>query len=231
MSTTARAGIAAAAVVAAVIVLAVAGPFRPSSTGPGAAATPSSSPSAPAPSSPSTSPSSNGSVVASPQPSQLAALTGSFTSAVFGVSTSYPAGWKLQPAAGLWTTGIPWNCESPCNFDRIYERETDSPLYQLASQPLAGKSPAAWTATVLADGGWEATCPVTTEPITIDGTTATLARICGQSLFVAVTTSGGRGYAFVLYRVDDVQQFRNLLATIRLQPKNAVSTMPSAAPS
>jgi hypothetical protein len=230
MNTSARAAIAAAAVIAVgAVVLAVVGPFRPSATGPGAVATP--SPSAPASQSPSPSPSSSRSPIASPSPSQLAPLTGSFTSTVFGASSSYPAGWKVQPATGLWTTGIPWNCEEPCDFDRIYEKETDSPLFHLASQPLAGKSGAAWSAAILADSGWEATCPPITEPVSIDGTSGTLATICGETLFVAVTSSGGRGYAFVLYRVDDINQFKDILATIRLQPDDAVDEMPSASPS
>jgi hypothetical protein len=228
MNTSARAVIAAAAVIAAgALVLAVVGPFRPPATGPGAVTSP--SPSAPA--TPSASPSSSPSPIANSSPSQGAQLTGSFTSAVFGVSTSYPAGWKLHPATGLWKTGIPWNCEPPCNFDQIYEKETDSPLFHLASQPLAGKSGAAWGAAILADQGWDATCPLVTEPIAIDGTSGTLATICGETLFAAVTSSGGRGYAFVFYRVDDINQFKDILATIRLHPEGAVSVMPSASPS
>jgi hypothetical protein len=225
MSTSLRAGIAAAAVVAVGVFAFAIGPFRPSAIGPGSVATPSTS--APATPSPSAPPSSSP-AIATASASQLAPLTGSFTSAVFGVSTSYPAGWKLMPATGLWTTGIPWNCESSCTFDRIYEKETDSPLFHLASQPLAGKSAAAWGAAVLADPGWEATCPITTEPVAIDGTNGTLARICGQTLFVAVTSSGGRGYAFVLYRVDEINQFKAILATVRLHPEAAPDAMPSA---
>jgi hypothetical protein len=137
----------------------------------------------------------------------------------------------VRPATQLWTTGAPWNCEQRCQFDQIYEKESDSPLFNLASQPLRGKSAADWAAAILADGAWEATCPLVTEPIAIDGTTGTLATNCGQSLFVAVTSSGGRGYAFVLYRVDDVGQFKAILATVRLHPEAALSVMPSASPS
>jgi hypothetical protein len=133
-----------------------------------------------------------------------------------------------MPATGLWTTGIPWNCESSCTFDRIYEKETDSPLFHLTSQPLGGKSGAAWGAAILANSGWESTCPLNTEPVTIDGTSGTLATICGDNLFVAVTSSGGRGYAFVFYRVADVNQFKAILATVRLHPEAALDAMPSA---
>lgn len=227
MNMYARAAIAAAAVIAVgAVVLAVVGPFRLSGTGPGAVATPSPSPSA----QPSALPSPSRSPVASPSPSALAPLTGSFTSAVFGVSSSYPAGWKVRPAAELWTAGLPWNCEGICGFDQIYEKEVDSPLFHLASQPLAGKSGAEWAAAILADPGWDAKCPIVTEPVTIDGTSATLATICGESLFVAVTSSGGRGYVILLYRVDDINQFKEILATVRLRPADAVSAMPSAAP-
>jgi hypothetical protein len=232
MNIFARVAVAATAViVVGAIGLALVGPFRSSGTGPGAVATPSPSASAAPSPSPSALPSSSPSPVASPSPSQVAALTGSFTSAVFGVSSSYPSGWKVQPATGLWKTGLPWNCDQPCNFDRIYEKETDSPLFHLASQPLAGKSGAEWGAAILADPGWEGTCPPITEPIAIDGTSGTLATICGQSLFVAVTSSGDRGYAFVLYRIDDIQTFKDILATVRLHPADAVDVMPSARPS
>jgi hypothetical protein len=230
MNTSARAAIAAAAVVVVgAFVLAVVGPFRPATTGPGAVPTPSNSAPPSQAASPLTSPSP--SPIASPSASQLAPLTGSFTSDVFGLSSSYPAGWKVERASGLWTTGIPWNCDQACEFDRVYEKQADSPLYHLASQPLAGKSGTEWGAAILADPGWDATCPLVTEPISIDGTSGTLATICGETLFVAVTSSGGRGYAFVLYRVDDIRQFKEILATVRLQPKGAVVVRPSGQPS
>jgi hypothetical protein len=219
MNTFAKTATAAAAVIAVGVVALAIGPFRPSGTGPGAVAPPSASPSASL--SPSRSPN------ASPSSSGLA-LTESFTSQVFGVSSSYPAGWTVQPATGLWTTGIPWNCEHPCNFDRISEKETDSALFHLASQPLAGKSGAQWGAAILADPGFEGSCPSTTEPITIDGTSGTLGTTCPEGTFVAVTSSGGRGYAFVLYRVDDINEFKKILATVRLHPEDAVDKMPSA---
>ncbi len=228
MSTSARSAIAAAAVVVVgALVLAVVGPFRLAGTGPGAVATPSPSPSTSSSALQSPSPS----LIAAPSPSPLGPLTGSFTSAVFGVSSSYPAGWKIHPAAVLWTTGIPWNCEGTCPFDQIYEKESETPMYHLASQPLAGKAPADWVTEVLADPGWDAKCPIVTEAIKIDGNDATLASICGESLFVAATTSGGRGYVILLYRVYDINQFKSILATVRLHPADALTVRPSAAPS
>ncbi|HET7471668.1 MAG TPA: hypothetical protein VFJ71_00955 [Candidatus Limnocylindrales bacterium] len=230
MNASAKALVAAAAIVVGVLALAVFGPSRPGSNGPGVGAAGSPSPSPAASSAqPSSSPSAS---AARPSPSALA-LTESFTSAVFGVSTSYPAGWHVAPATKLWTTGIPWNCgqPDPCPFDQIWEKPDDSQLYHLASQPLGGKSGAEWGSAILADPGWEATCAKTTEPISIDGTPGTMAKICGQSLFVAVTSKGGRGYAFVLYRSDDVNAFKQLLATVRLHPEAAASEMPSARPS
>jgi len=232
MNMSAKAALAAAAVIAAgAFVLAVVGPFRQSPTGPGAVAP--STPATPSPSTPtlpSASLRSSPSTIASPSASQLAPLTGSFTSAVFGVSSSYPAGWKIKPATELWTRQVSWACAQIC-ADVIYEKETDSPFFSVASQPLAGKSGAAWVAATLADPGWEGTCPPVTEPVSIDGTSGTLATICPEGLLVALTTSGGRGYAFLLYRVDDINQFKAILATIKLHPEDAVNTMPSPSPS
>ena len=225
MNTSAKAAIAAAAVVVVgAVVLAVVGPFRLSGTGPGAVASP--SPSASASLLPSPSPS----LAPSPVPSPLGPLTGSFTSTTFGASSSYPAGWKIQPATELWTTKVSWACAQTC-ADMIYEKETDSPFFSLSSQPLAGKSGPDWVAATLADPGWEGTCPPVTEPVTIDGTSGTLATICPEGLLVALTSSGGRGYAFVLYRVDDINEFKAILATVRLHPADAITVMPSAAPS
>jgi len=228
MNTFAKTATAAAAVIAVGVVALAVGPFRPAGSGPGAAATP--TPSASPAASPSASLSPSRSPSASPSSSGLA-LTESFTSQVFGVSSSYPAGWTVQPATGLWTTGVPWGCEQPCNFDRIYEKQTNSALFHLASQPLAGKSGAEWGAGILANPGFVGSCPSTTEPITIDGTSGTLGTTCPEGTFVAVTSSGDRGYAFVLYRVHDINEFKSILATIRLHPDAAVSKMPSARPS
>ena len=83
----------------------------------------------------------------------------------------------------------------------------------------------------ISDPVFEGTCPAVTEPIAIDGAAGTLATICPNGLFVAVTTAGGRGYVFVLYRISDIGEFRKLLATVRLQPEDAKDAMPSAAPS
>ncbi|HEY5630180.1 MAG TPA: hypothetical protein VIR16_11780, partial [Candidatus Limnocylindrales bacterium] len=157
MSNFARAAVAVTAVVVVgAIGLALVGPFRQPSTGVGGVAPPA----------PSASPSSAPSAVATPSPSALAPLTGSFTSAVFGVSSSYPAGWKVKPATELWTTQVSWACAQTC-ADMIYEKEQDSPFFSVASKPLGGRSPADWIAATLADPGWEGTCPAATEPFTI----------------------------------------------------------------
>jgi hypothetical protein len=229
MNTFARTAIVATAViVVGAVGLAVVRPFRPADSGPAAVASPSPS-SSPLPSA-SAPPSRSPSPLASPTPSQLAPLTGSFTSAVFGVSSSYPAGWTIHPATKLWTTGVPWPCTVSCG-DVIEEKEDDSPFFALASQPLGKKSAADWTATILGDPEWEGSCPMVTESITIDGTAGTLARTCPDGRLIAVTTSGGRGYYFMLYRVDDITQFKAILATVRLQPDAAKASIPSTAPS
>lgn len=221
MNIYARAAIAAVAVVVVGAgVLAVIGPGRES--GPGGVANPTPPPSP----SPSLVPSP--SVAPSPSPSPLPALTGSFTSNVFGVSSAYPAGWKVQRATQLRTPA--GGCTELC-ADRIYEKETNSPFFDLASRPLAGQDVAAWTASAISDPAFGGTCAAVTEPITIDGAAGTLATICPNGLFVAVTTAGGRGYVFVLYRVADIGEFKKLLATVRLQPEDAKDVMPSPAPS
>ena len=231
MNSFARLAIAAAAVIVVGVGLAVAGPFRSSGTGPGGVATPSPSPSAVPSASPSASalPSIGVASSASPSASPLAPLTGSFTSAVYGFSTSYPAGWKVQPATQQWTTGVPWSCVMTCT-DVIYEKESDSPFFSVASQ---GRDAAGgqWMSSVLADPGWEGTCPAVTQPVDIDGTAGTLATTCPEGLLFAVTTTReSRGYVFILYRIDDIQQFKDFLATVRLHPADAKNTLPTAPP-
>ena len=73
-------------------------------------------------------------------------------------------------------------------------------------------------------------------PVTIDGAAGSR---CGN---VALVTDGGRGYFVLLYTSDDVPQnkdlyddawFASVLASMKLQPENAVDTpgSPSASPS
>jgi hypothetical protein len=140
-----------------------------------------------------------------------------------GISISYPAGWKLQPATEPWTTGIVTQ-DSPF-ADVIYQRETDSPFIAIASQSLAGTNASRW-ATDHRCGPTD----VPTEPVTVDGVAGRLSG-CGDGPFALVTT-GNRGYFIWLYRVDDPDWFTEILATVQLLPQDALDAapLPSASP-
>ena len=98
--------------------------------------------------SPTPSPSPAASMSPSPSVSPLPALTETFTSAMHGISVSYPSGWKLHPATELWISGL---VQEDSKFaDIIYEKESDSPFIAVASQPLAGKTLDAWATDYLA---------------------------------------------------------------------------------
>ena len=136
------------------------------------------------------------------------------------------------PASGPWTpgSGLPGQCGDSTCADHIYERETDSPFLDFASQPLGGKSGDQWAAAVLNEPAFEATCPAETEPVTIDGAPGMIAKICPSALLTALAWAENRGYLIVLYRVDDVDWFKDILATVQFQPEDAVDVAPSASP-
>lgn len=171
--------------------------------------------------SPSTSPSPAASVSASPSSSAPPALTETFTSAMHGISISYPVGWKLQPATEPWTTGLVQGA-SPF-ADVIYEKEADSPFIAVASQPVAGKTLDRWATDYLA----QLTC-VPTEPVTVDGASGVLAA-CDDGPHALVSVEG-RGYLIWLYRIDDPAWFPEILATVQLHPEDAADAAPSASP-
>jgi hypothetical protein len=210
-------------VIAAVVVVAIGAiglsAFRPGSNQVGGP------PSPPSPS-PVASPS------ASPSPStgpSFPALTETFTSDMHGVSVSYPSGWTVTRATEPWTSETPMAGMGP-SHDYLVQRETDSAFLSLGSQPLGGQDGPDWAAQVLADPGFEATCPPETEPITIDGAPGMIATICPERLLTALAWTEDRGYLFVLYRIDDVAWFKQILATVDLDPGSARDTVPSASP-
>ena len=170
--------------------------------------------------SPSPSPSPSPAASASPGPSvsPLPALTETFTSAMHGISVSYPSGWKLQPATEPWISGVVQGA-SPF-ADVIYEKESDSPFIAVASQPLAGKTLDSWATDYLA----QLNC-VPTEPVTVDGASGVLSD-CQEGPHALVSV-GGRGYLIWLYRVDDPAWFPEILATVQLHPEDAVDAAPS----
>jgi hypothetical protein len=172
----------------------------------------------------------------SPSATARPALTGSYTSAIHGISISYPAGWTIEAATQAWTSGSSSECDPPCE-DRIVEKESDSAFLSLASQPLGGVMGEQWAATVHSDPALGGTCGPDVETISIDGAPGMIARICPDGLLTAQTWVDGRGYFILLYRVDDVDWFKQILATVKLHPEDAVtpsassSRTPSSSPS
>lgn len=151
-------------------------------------------------------------------------LVETFTSTIHGISASYPAGWKLQPATEPWPSGGSINQEAVW-VDVIYQRDTDSPFLALASQPLAGRDPDVWTATA-ADFVADPDFCGTAEPVTVDGAEGRLYRGC----LAALVTVADRGYLIWLYRIDDLDRFNEFLATVQLHPEDAVDATPSPSP-
>jgi hypothetical protein len=131
---------------------------------------------------------------------------------------SYPAGWVVRPEEQSWAAGFPSFSEKFGDF--IYDPARDDHLFlSVASQPLAGRSGAAWAAGILemlADP-----CGTGSEPVTIGGTGGVIGLKCS----IAVTSSGDRGYLMWLYTsadegwldsVYDRAWFKDILATVKL---------------
>jgi len=215
---------AAAVVVALVIGTQVLGPPAPGDVG----GVPSASPSlTPAPT-----------ATLQPSPSPIAAppLTESFTSTVHGISVSYPEGWIARAATEPWTDrpGVPQFLHP--GFDVLQDPVRNGELFlHITSQPIGDSTPEDWVAASLA--GWGCT---TTEPIAVDGATGLIG--ADDCHIVAVTTAG-RGYWIGLYTpysgpgeappADfsyDRAWFEEVLATVQLQPEDAVDVAPSASP-
>jgi hypothetical protein len=158
-------------------------------------------------------------------------LTQTFTSQMHGFSVSYPEGWTARAATEPWTgTGGP---HYPDPFaDLLIDPGLGDHLFLIfGSQPIGNSTPDEWVAELMA-----ADCPAT-EPIAVDGATGLIgANDCD---FVYVATAG-RGYRIRLYISPDetssaVAQydrawFEAVLATVQLQPEDAVDVAPSATP-
>jgi hypothetical protein len=220
MNSYAKAAIVAVAVLAVgALSLAV---LRPG-TSPGAgglAATPSPEPS------PSASPSATSQPT--PSPTAVPPLSESFTSTLHGFSMSYPEGWTTQAATEPWTGG-------PVNFgeppaDLLYDPTlTDHLFLTIASQPIGDTTPDGWVAEKVTLDECAAT-----EPIAVDGATGLIG---ADDCNVAAVTAGGRGYLISLYTSGDEAWlsstydrawFEEVLATVQLQPEDAVDVAPSA---
>ena len=183
--------------------------------------------------SPSASPTPTLSSSPSGSPASLPALTETYTSER-GFSISYPTGWVPRPATDPWTTTFP--SFGSTDGDVIYHPDLQEHLFiVVASQPLAdGTTTTQWVDDMLAGLDAEGLCDPPIEPVTIDGNQG---RLCGSP--AAAVAAGGRGYAIALYVSPDDPEvaatygqayFDEVLATLRLQPEDAIDTLPSASP-
>jgi hypothetical protein len=182
---------------------------------------------------PAASPSPSAVPAASPTPSPTPiptapALTGTFTSERHGLSLSYPEGWSTRPATAPWTTGFV-DYMHP-GGDVLYDPTLEADLWlSLASQPLGDRTRAEWEADVgeilVGDDPNATDCPSEGESIIVDGAQGI---ICTD---LVVVTEGGRGYWIKLYTSGnpawlgdtfDPEWFRQVLATVQLEPDQAV---------
>jgi hypothetical protein len=159
------------------------------------------------------------------------AISERFTSAINGISISYPAGWVDRPATESWTTS-----EVPIFDDRfadvLFDEAYAGHLFLLiASQPLAGKAPDAWAAELAAG---EPDCgPIT--PATVDTTAGWIASTCNMAL----VPSADRGYVLLLYTSAESDEFdeaaydgifHDILATVDFDPELAADPSVAASP-
>jgi hypothetical protein len=218
-------GLAAAAVVVALVVgiqfLAPAEPSNP-------AAVPSAQPSALPSPTPSTVPSASPGASSPP-------LTQRFTSPLHGISLSTPEGWTAQAATEPWTDGpSSHSLDDPQHdADHLFDPILSDHLFlTMTSQPLGDSTPDEWVAEQMAGD-----CAAT-QPIAVDGAAGLIAANECDSMAAAVTTAG-RGYWIILRASQDDPDavapydrawFQEVLATVRLQPEDAVDVAPSATP-
>jgi hypothetical protein len=156
----------------------------------------------------------------SPPHSGQPALTETFTSNLHGITASYPAGWVPRAAIRPWPAGEIVMQESEF-ADIIADGADENRFLALASQPRGDEAFDSWAARYL---GIEDCDPA--EPVTVGGARG----ISGISCPLALVEAGGRGYLIWLYGLDDLEWFKKILATVRLQPDAAIDTAPSRAP-
>jgi len=152
-------------------------------------------------------------------------LTQSFTSTLHGISMSYPEGWTAQAASEPWTEStFPLAFGAP-HADWLSDPALTSDLFlTIASQPIDDSTPEDWAAEQMAsDEGCAATGPVA-----VDGAAGLIG---ADECTIAVITTAGRGYWIQLYTSGDDELavapydaawFEEILATVQLQPEDAV---------
>jgi len=208
---------------AAVVVALIAGTQllgSPASSGAGPTPSAVASPTAPATPTPSVAVSSAADIPPPP-------LTETFASARHGITFSYPSGWVARPATQPWKLGVPDYMSDAGDVVSDPVRKGDLWI-SVASQPLGASTPDAWVAKQIA---WDDGCK-TTEPTTVDGAAGLIGT---DDCTRAAVTIDGRGYFIWLYTsgVDrpiqayDRAWFEGVLATMHLQPKQAVDSASS----
>jgi hypothetical protein len=157
---------------------------------------------------------------ASPQPS-APPLTGTYTSELFGLTVSYPAGWTVTKATKPWAPGPVANFGGDASSaDLILGQQMDL-FMMVTSQPLNGASGSAW-ADALAAQPDPGPCP-TSEAVVVAGLDGRLYS-CSEPIR-ALFWSADRGYFISIYRSGDVAGaediydtawFKGVLATVKL---------------
>ena len=184
--------------------------------------------------SPSASPSASATPSATSSPASAPPLTQSFTSTQHGISLSYPEGWSVQAATEPWTDStFPLSFPVP-QVDWLYDPILTSDLFlAIASQPIGDLTPEEWIAQQMASGEG---CGTATETIVVDSANGLIGT---GGCDVAVVTTAGRGYWIQLYTSGDhpskvapynTMWFKEVLATVQLQPEDAVDSAPSPSP-
>jgi hypothetical protein len=172
------------------------------------------------------SPSPSATPLPTPSPSAPPALTESYTSAVHGFTVSYPAGWNVRAASEPWTAGIPFQLDA---FADVIGT-ADNRFLLVASQPLGSRSGEAWSDAVSSNPDWGDTCELASEPVTIDGASGVIVTHCDGTL-TALVAVADRGYLVVLFGFDESEAwFREILASMRLDPESAIDASPSPSP-
>ena len=178
---------------------------------------------------PSPSPSPSASSRPTPSPRPAPPLTQTFTSTLHGFSMSYPEGWTAQAATEPWPGPGPALFREPA-ADFLYDPVlTDHLFLNVASQPIGDSTPDEWAAEHL----YECTA---SEPTAVDGAAGLIG---SGNCNTATVTKDGRGYVIWLYTSGDDPEldmtydrawFEEVLATVQLQPEDAVDVAPSASP-
>ena len=149
-----------------------------------------------------------------PSPSLLLPLNETFSSPTNAIAVSYSTGWRVEPATTEWTTGIPLQGDS--FRDLISDPLRENTFLLIASQRLGMRRGEEFMADTAAAPAWgDGACQPTTDYAPLNGISATLVRLCDGSL-TAVASYGERGYLIVVFGIDDLAWFRDILASAQM---------------